>query len=258
MNISPMRSLLYLLTAVIAVPVCAEVRPLSTDRPDSTESPYTVPAGMVQIETELATSGRDSGTRSRSFAEFNFKYGLNDFMDLQLVVPTYQRSKTAGETTEGFGDITIRHKTNFFGNDGGPVAFGMMPFITLPSGADGISAGAVEGGIILPVSLELPAPFGLGIMTELDAVHDDETSDHSLTWINSVVLGVDVTDNLAAFFEFLSVSPFASDSNWEGYFNTGITWQPVADRWQLDGGVRLGMNEAAEDLVLFVGCSTRF
>ena len=38
-----------------------DLRPLSTDRPDTTESAYTVDAGHFQFEMEMAAFTRDGG-----------------------------------------------------------------------------------------------------------------------------------------------------------------------------------------------------
>ncbi len=44
----------------------AEARALNTDRPDKTESPFTVPAGRVQLEFDLVNYTRDvTGTGSQ-------------------------------------------------------------------------------------------------------------------------------------------------------------------------------------------------
>ena len=63
-NIIPPRLSATALTAVflagfIAPPAVAQLRPLSTDRPDTTESPRTVDAGHFQFELELAAWERD-------------------------------------------------------------------------------------------------------------------------------------------------------------------------------------------------------
>ncbi|WP_166442743.1 transporter [Phragmitibacter flavus] len=240
--------------------VAAQPRELSTDRPDTTESASTVPKGFVQIETELAAYGHDGDTNSKSwaFGEFNFKYGVTDSLDLQLVVSTWQRVEQASDIAEGFGDISVRAKFNLWGNDGGKTALALMPFVTFPTGSDGISSGGTEAGLIIPLAIELPEPFGLGLMTEIDAVYDETTDDHSVEWVNSIVLGIDLIADTGAFIEFVSISSFASDGEWLGYLNTGLTWQPLPDQLQFDGGIRIGTNRAAEDLVFFVGCSTRF
>ena len=69
-------------------------RPLATDRPDRTESPYTVDAGLFQAEIDLFTYGSDASadgepgvqSNSYSFLPFNIKAGLTHNIDLQFVL----------------------------------------------------------------------------------------------------------------------------------------------------------------------------
>ena len=64
----------------------SEMREMSTDRPDQTESPFTVDAGHLQIEMDLINWTHDhSGgavTDSMAFAPVNFKIGLTDNVQL--------------------------------------------------------------------------------------------------------------------------------------------------------------------------------
>jgi hypothetical protein len=78
------------------------LRALSTDRPDKTESAYTVDAGHFQIETDLVNFSFDryngdptnTQTRAWSFANTNLKVGLLNNVDLQLIVPTFNHVRT--------------------------------------------------------------------------------------------------------------------------------------------------------------------
>ena len=69
------------------------MRELSTDRPDKTESPYTVDAGHFQWEMDFAvfTLEREDGVRSRTWniAPANLKVGLTNNADLQLFFDSY-------------------------------------------------------------------------------------------------------------------------------------------------------------------------
>ena len=80
----------------------ALLREMTTDRPDKTESPFTVDAGHVQIEADLLNytydrinSARDH-TRTDTFAiaPINFKVGLCTATDFQVIVPTYNVTRT--------------------------------------------------------------------------------------------------------------------------------------------------------------------
>ena len=102
------------------------LRELSTDRPDKTESPYTVDAGRFQIEMDLAnyshdrdmSGGADIRIDAWAIAPVNFKVGLSHRVDLQTVVETYNsivtRDRITGARTRqsGFGDVTSRLKVN--------------------------------------------------------------------------------------------------------------------------------------------------
>ena len=73
------------------------MREMTTDRPDKTESPYTVDAGHVQVEADVVNYSYDrrnsahDNTRvdALALAPFNFKVGLCPSADFQIVVPTY-------------------------------------------------------------------------------------------------------------------------------------------------------------------------
>ena len=116
------------------------LRDLEADRPDATESPRTVDAGYFQIEASLLGYSRDrSGGvtyESWSWAEANIKYGLNECMDLQLVLAPYVRESVDGggvrSVAEGFGDMTLRLKWNLWGNAEGSTAFAVFPYVKIP------------------------------------------------------------------------------------------------------------------------------
>src|SRR5262245_24478535 len=69
-----------LLPLALPAVASAAVRELTTDRPDATESPFTVDAGHLQLELDAAAYTRDrSGgvtTTEWVLAPFNLRYGL--------------------------------------------------------------------------------------------------------------------------------------------------------------------------------------
>ena len=77
------------------------MRELSTDRPDQTESPYTVDAGHFQVEMDFvnATFDRDQSgcgdvrTEICEIAPLNLKVGLLNNVDLQFVLESHVRSR---------------------------------------------------------------------------------------------------------------------------------------------------------------------
>ena len=247
----------------------ALLREMNTDRPDKTESPYTLDAGHFQLEMDLVSYSYDGytepagGARTESWAiaPFNIKAGLLNNVDLQLVVGTYNtvRSREPLNVShrQGFGDVMPRLKVNFWGNDGGPTALGAMPWVKLPLNQDGLGNNSVETGLIIPFSLELPAGFGLGAMTEVDFIRNNGRAGHHAEFINSVTVGHDLGAKLGAYVEFFSAVSRERDAAWIGTLDLGLTYA-VTTSFQLDAGVNIGLTRSADDLNPFVGLSFRY
>lgn len=163
----------------------AEDRPLSADRPDSTESPYTVPEGRFQLESSFASFTRadqaDGHGESWVFAETNFKFGLSDTVDFQAVVAPYvlEREESSGGETQasGFGDVTLRLKANLWGNDRGDTAMALLPWVKIPVETE-VSNGRWEGGLIVPFAWSLTEDWSLGLQAEIATVYDETVGRH--------------------------------------------------------------------------------
>jgi hypothetical protein len=235
------------------------LREMNTDRPDATESPYTVDAGHFQLELDLAnftcdrhTEARDGGTRAWSFLTTNFKLGLTNRMDFQIVAPFYNRVSSG---PEGFGDLTFRLKFNFWGDDGGPTALGLMPFLKVPTAADGLGNDRVEAGVILPFAAELPGGWDFGTMLELDWLAREDGHGHQAAFVTSITFGHTIIGNLDGYLELFS--ELSEDSAWVATFDVGVTYA-LTKNVQLDTGLNLGLTRAAADFNPFVGLSIRF
>ena len=235
-------------------------RELAADRPDTTESPYTVEAGRFQVEASLWAYGRDREagveTQSWTLAETNFKIGLAEDHDLQLVVRPYVRESRRGlenSDAEGFGDVELRWKWNLRGNEGGASALGLMPFVSVPTRSS-VSGGEWEGGVILMQACELPGGWELGLQGEIDRVWDEDSRRHEWDFLHSIVLGRDLGADFGAYLEYFGVS---GAHPYEANLSGGLTWALGADV-QLDLGCVYGLNEAAEDYSVFQGITFRF
>jgi hypothetical protein len=245
------------------------MREMNTDRPDKTESPFTVDAGHFQVEADILNYAYDrynpdrSDTRVEtvSIAPVNLKVGLLNNVDLQLLLESYVSQRThdvsAGvvRNHRGIGDVLVRLKWNAWGNDGGATALGLIPYVRFPTAGD--DSGGVEGGMILPVTAGLPAGLSLATMTELDLRHDSTGDGRHLEFLHSISFGHDIAGRLAGYLEFFSAVSMESGADWVGTVDVGLTYALTNDI-QLDCGVNLGVTRAADDLNPFVGISWRF
>jgi len=246
------------------------MRELSTDRPDQTESPYTVDAGHFQVEMDFlnftsdrdTSAGTDVRTRDLVVAPVNLKVGLLNHVDFQLMVDPYVRTKTedrnarTSEAASGFGDIVTRLKVNLWGNDGGSTAFAIMPFVKWPLSSSAVRNGETEGGVIFVLGYELPGGWGSAVMTEVDFVSDG-LGGHDTEFLNSITFAHDIAKNLGGYIELVAVTGNAPGFRWQGQLDFGLTYAVSADT-QLDLGCNFGITRSAPDYQPFIGLSRRF
>lgn len=247
------------------------MREMSTDRPDKTESAYTVDAGHFQVEGDILNYAYDRHNPARAnvsvetvaIAPVNLKIGLCNSVDFQLVIESYTSVRfhdlTTGavETRRGFGDITPRLKWNVWGNDGGRTALALMPYVKLPTSQDGLGNNSVEGGLIVPFAVELPYGWGMGLITEFDIIRDEAGGGYHVEFVNSITFAHGIYGNLGGYAEFWSAVSAESDSDWIGTVDLGLTYA-LTDDIQLDAGVNLGITRSADDINPFLGISWRF
>jgi len=260
-----MRTQIILFSALLGTTAPAEtpaVREMSTDRPDTTESAYTVPAGMFQVEMSFFDyswdANRGMSTEDWVFGAMNFKIGVAENADIQIIFNTYTQNRSiengVRDKLSGFGDVTVRFKQNLWGNDGGKTAFALMPYVTIPTETE-LSGGEWEGGLIMPLAVELTDRIGLGLMAEVDLVHDAGTGGYDVELLHSATLGFGLTEQLGLYVELVGIA--GQDADYQALFDAGLTFA-VTDELIFDTGVRIGLNRAAPEFGVFTGVSFRF
>lgn len=232
-------------------------RPMSADRPDFTESPYTVDAGAVQLELSFFDYAKNGDEDSWTIAPANLKIGLLNDVDLQFVVNPYISADDGLQSREGFGDMQFRLKMNLWGNDGGDTAFAFMPFIQIPTASDDLGSDHVEGGFIFPFATNLAEGVGLGLMFETDFVYDEADDGYDTECIGTGVLAFDVTDRLGLYVEGIGIASTDADVDFRGILGVGATYGLTEDM-VLDAGVNIGLTGDADDVHLFSGITVRF
>lgn len=222
----------------------SEMREMSTDRPDMTESPLSVDPGHVQVEVDAVAwehEVSDEGvTDTVRFGTSNVRIGLLPSVDFQVVVqPIVHRVGTVsnGQPTDsltGVGDTTLRLKVNLVGNQGERFAIGLLPFVSLPTATSGLGATHTEFGVAVPFSYSLPAGFELAAMLQFDAVADPR-GEYSFQSLGTVTVGHDIVGNLGGFVEVAGNADLSANPQPGFELHGGLTYA-VNDDIQLDTG----------------------
>jgi len=242
------------------------LRDLSADRPVKGILPITVDAGHIQVETDIANYGfgtyANVTTKSFLAADPLIKLGVTNFADIEIAPGSYQWIRTSDSTGHvtkgGYGDVTLKSKINLVGNDGGAFALALVPYIKLPSSTPLISNNAVEGGMIFSMQYMLPGDFLFVASPEYDILKNaNDYGTHSgvrgAVSIGHAIPGIDKLSGIIEFYgqsgDF-AIAPIYTLDLGLGYALTKNT--------QIDGGVNIGLNEAAPRLQIYTGVTQRF
>ncbi len=246
------------------------LRELSADRPDKTDSPYTVDAGHFQVEMDFANLTYDAANSERGnvksedyqIAPMNLKVGLLNNMDFQLVLSPWQWQRTEDKSTgivkrkSGFGDITPRAKVNLIGNDGGFFALALIPFVKIPASQDHLGNGSVEGGVGIPYAFDVPN-WEVGFQTTFNCNRNEVGSGYHAEFNNSISIGHAVMGKLFYHMEFFGGVSTEQNSDWIGTLDTWFTYQANKNLC-LDAGVYIGVTKSADDWRPWVGMTWRY
>lgn len=250
------------------------LRELSTDRPDLTESPFTVDAGRVQFETTLfgyARSRPDPDgvvTDSYEVGTTNVRIGLTSASEFNVIWQPYGIVRThASESAEatrknGIGGLELRTKINLRGNDSfekpGAIAFGLLPYISLPTDrGNGISPDAVGAGFILPFAVKLTEKFDLELNAGVDVVRNDDTAGYHAEYLSTASLAYGWNEQLSTYYEVAARFGTRDPRGDVVILGTGVAYQ-LTKNLQIDAGINIGVTDAADRINPFVGVSVRF
>ena len=248
------------------------LRDFNPDRPSQFTGPFTVDAGHFQLEMDVAnyTLDRHNPEHARvdvdqwNGAPFDLRVGLTDRTEIDFLYGGYLNLRTIDHAARtntvqsGFGDLTLLFKYNLFGNDGGTFTFGILPYLKIPTNTANLGNKRVEGGIELPLSINLPANFQAGIQTEFDAVRNDTDTRFEPAFTNIAYLGYTFLNKKLTFYgEWYSRVNVGPDSAVDGEVDTGLLYY-IGKNAEVDFGCNFGVTRAAPDFEPFAGFSVRF
>jgi hypothetical protein len=239
-------------------------RPYNTDRPSKTDSPYTIDAGVFQIESDVPnwTLDYENGVLTRTWiiGNTNFKLGLTNWMDFQVFPQFYVNKRTGGPgfgkplELDGFGDTTLRLKINLLGNDSGKLVIGFLSSLKIPTNTGHTGNHVWEPGFELPVSYSLPWGFTLFAQTRIDILDKARSSGMQVQWQNPIGLSRTIVGKLGGYVEFYDA---VSSGPWVGTLDTGLIYQ-VTPNFSVDVNSFFGLTNSAPDYNVFSGFGYRF
>ncbi len=240
-----------------------KMREMETDRPDVTESPYTVDAGHFQYETDLVNFVREQSetrdTRTVLINHANIKIGITGSTGVQIGFETYGIEKETDPasgstmTSRGFGDVSLRIKQNLIGNDRGDFVMAVLPYIKFPTSAYEEES-RLEGGLIVPMLYQLPGEWKLGFQVELDRLKDQDRPAMHTEFLQTLTVSHLLVKGVEGIAETYYTYDFKAH-HFSNFLNAAIQMD-VAKDFKVDAGLNYGLQHDAEKHY-FIGASFR-
>jgi len=250
------------------------MRELTTDRPDMTETPFTVDAGHVQIEQNLLGFFRSRPDLEGAVANTydvmtsNIRIGVTNSAEFDILVRpfgalgTFAVDPAASFRRSGPGGLDLRAKFNLWGNDAfdapWATAFALLPYVTIPiDRTNGVGPEYVGGGMVAEFAVRFNDAFSLGINANALYTKDSDNPDYHAIYLLSASLGQAWTEKLGTYYEVIAGFDRTEPRGASVLLGGGMTYK-AAPNIQIDGGVNFGVTPAAPRINPFVGLTTRF
>lgn len=257
--------------ALAALPACAlaqttsEPSAICTDRPTKATSVCTVPAGSVQLETDLPSFSRldDGGTRIETilYANPTIKLGLGPNTDVQAnIAPSIEvRTRIGGnaDRIRGVGDLFIRLKHRLT-DPASKVQIGVVPYAKVPVARRGVGNREWEGGVVVPIQFSLPQSLTLTFAPELDVLADGDGSEKHVQLVGVMNIGKPLSSRITAYAELWTAWNYDPLGTVRQYSADVALAYLATPTLQFDIGANFGLNRATPDAQIYFGLATRF
>ena len=271
------RSIVALLPLLLAIAAKAQIvpdgpsalavgpSPICTDRPTKTNFACTVPAGTVQVESDLFNWSRATIDNTRIdvllYTNPTVKYGVGAATDIELSwVPDERiRIRTGGliAAQSGVGDIYLRLKQELTGSSDA-VQISLLPYIKAPTAPHGIGNRAWEGGLIIPVNVTLPEGFTLTVDPEADVVTDGNGGGHHGQVVGLVNLGKQLTPSTTLYGELWTSRNYDPAGRIDQVSADFAVARLIGKNVQADFGGNFGLDRDTPSVQFYAGISFRF
>jgi hypothetical protein len=237
---------------------------METDRPNITETPYTIEAGHLQYEADFVNYEKQRSTQSlkRTWLvnQANLKFGLLKNTAVQVIIQSYGKEISEDlatmdkETAHGFGDITVRIKQNLYGNYNGNFSIAVMPYVKFPTNHYSDNQ-RYEEGLMVPMSVKLPHDWKIGMQVEGDRLRDDEEDAMHTELMQSLVLSHVLFKKLEVMGETYYTYNL-KDHHVLNYVNAALEFEITRDV-KVDAGLNYGIQQDAKKNY-FAGIAFRY
>ena len=233
--------------------------PLTSDRPDFTESTATMKRGEVQLEGG-DTFEHAASVKTNTIGELLLRVGLSSRAELRIEPGSYTKVTSPNGDASGWVDAALGTKVRLYEPPNeNPSIVPAVSFIVLtsvPTGSADFRQTKLQPEAKLAAEWTLGDRIGVATNFNVSRPRDDENGRYTV-FEGSVSFGFDLTSRLGAYTEVFGFAPQLSKVGHSRYGNTGLTFSLTPD-YQLDLRGGMGFNGAHPDYFVGAGLVHRW
>lgn len=231
-----------------------------------TDDTGTQGGGKFQLEVngEYGHEEEDGVTENAMEVAAALSYGINNDIDIVLGIPyQYIRTEDSEETVDedGLSDMSIEMKWHFYEKDG--LSFALKPGALLPVGDEekGLGNGRASYGLVFITTKEaepLAFHFNLGYTRNEYKLEEDDEANRKDIWHVSLASELQIFEKLSAAANIGTERNPDRESNTNPAFILGGLIYSVTENFDVDFGVKAGLNKPETDCSILAGIAGRF
>lgn len=202
-------------------------------RAQVTETTQTIEPGGVLMRMDAISFGIDPDTtapnqyRALALGTTIVSAGLTSTLDAEVGAQLFLRNtfSTNGtdHTDSGVGDVMLRTKWTFWRDPSSGEAAAVIPYVMVPTNSSAVGNNSVEGGVILPWSMDIGAGAKAAAMVEWDEFRNVANTRYDTRWYSSAYLKWELGSTLGAYAEATLSDSTAGSSTFAGTAGGGAT-----------------------------------
>jgi hypothetical protein len=228
---------------------------IEPDRPDVTNGTHIVDVGLLQMEVGALWNRSHGGQRSLG-TPLTLRVGLTEWLEARVSGDGFLSVTDANGNQRGMGNVQLGAKLRLWSDPGGVPVLSILPTINLPAASEskGLGSGQADFTISMLTGTDfltrghVDINYGVGRIGAGTGL--PRFTQHLVSWSASAEVPGPVTPYLEGFW-FSRQDP---DGGRIAALDTGAIYV-INQRLALDGGIQIGLTDAAPSLSAFGGMS---
>jgi hypothetical protein len=230
-------------------------------RAQVTEVPQTIEPGGLLMRMDAISLGLQPDTsapnqyKAVGLGTTLVSAGLTSSVDIEIGTQLFIRDTFAtngsDHTESGIGDVLIQPKWTFWRDASTGQAAAIIPYVMLPTDSAAVGNNSVQGGLILPWSMDVAPGVQAAAMVEWDELRNVANTRYDTRWYGSAYIKWNLGGRISAYAETTLSESTAGSSTFAGTVGGGATLSASKDfQWDFEASRVLGSGRSAWTEVL--------